>query len=235
MTIPPVLSANEVEQLLTAAKSLRVRVMLSLAYGCGLRAGEVIRLRAGDIDSVQSIIRIVQSKGRKDRLVMLPPCVLALSRQWWLERPANQDACMAPRDRWLFPGRVPGRPITTRQLNRLFHEAAEAGFAVVRPGITAHEVAVAENDVFRKHGYGEYCTSQWTRVRGHGMGLFADTKPHILEDVTTRIDAGMALIVHPNTYHPEVGYLVLGDAVVVTERGAEVLTRTPRELFEVPA
>src|SRR5688572_11964378 len=54
ITIPPVLGADEVEQLLTAAKSLRVRVMLSLAYGCGLRAGEVIRLRAGDIDSSQS-------------------------------------------------------------------------------------------------------------------------------------------------------------------------------------
>ena len=62
------------------------------------------------------------------------------------------------------------------------------------------------------HGLGDYITSEYTRVRGHGMGLFADTKPHILEDVTTRIDAGMTLIVHPNTYHPVVGYMVLGDA-----------------------
>jgi Xaa-Pro aminopeptidase len=72
-------------------------------------------------------------------------------------------------------------------------------------------------------------------VRGHGLGLFCDSKPHILEDVTTPLVPGMALIVHPNTYHPEIGYLVLGDAVVVTEQGAEVLTRTPRELFEVAA
>jgi Xaa-Pro dipeptidase len=49
------------------------------------------------------------------------------------------------------------------------------------------------------------------------------------------LEPGMALIVHPNTYHPEVGYLVLGDAVVVTQSGVEVLCRTPRELFEVPA
>jgi integrase len=46
--------------------------MLALGYGCGLRAGEIVRLRAGDIDSAQMIIRIVQSKGRKDRHVMLP-------------------------------------------------------------------------------------------------------------------------------------------------------------------
>ena len=38
----------------------------------GLRAGEIVRLRAGEIDSAQMIIRIVQSKGRKDRHVMLP-------------------------------------------------------------------------------------------------------------------------------------------------------------------
>ena len=81
------------------------------------------------------------------------------------------------------------------------------------PGVRAADVAQAENDVFRKHGLGEYTTSQWTRVRGHGMGMFADSKPHILEDVDTVLEPGMALIVHPNTYHPEAGYIVLGDAV----------------------
>jgi Xaa-Pro dipeptidase len=115
----------------------------------------------------------------------------------------------------------------------LFREALEAGIAAVRPGATAADVARAENDVFRRHGLGEYTTSKWTRVRGHGLGLFCDSKPHLLEDVDTPLAPGMALIVHPNTYHPDVGYLVLGDAVVVTEQGAEVLCRTPRELFEV--
>jgi Xaa-Pro aminopeptidase len=67
------------------------------------------------------------------------------------------------------------------------------------------------------------------------MGLFADSKPHILEDVDTVLEPGMTLIVHPNTYHPDVGYIVLGDAIVVTEDGAEVLCKTPRQLFEVAA
>jgi Xaa-Pro aminopeptidase len=115
----------------------------------------------------------------------------------------------------------------------LWREAMEAGIATVRPGITAADIAKAENDVFRKHGMGQYTTSEYTRVRGHGMGLFADSKPHILEDVTTRIETGMALIVHPNTYHPVVGYMVLGDGVAVTDGGCEVLTGTPRELFSI--
>jgi Xaa-Pro aminopeptidase len=117
----------------------------------------------------------------------------------------------------------------------LYREAMEAGIAVVRDGVTAADIARAENDVFRREGLGDYVTSEYTRVRGHGMGLFADTKPHLLEGVTTRIDAGMTLIVHPNTYHPAVGYMVLGDAVVVTQDGCEVLTTTPRSLFSVPA
>jgi len=117
----------------------------------------------------------------------------------------------------------------------LYREAMEAGIACVRDGVTAADIARAENDVFRREGLGDYVTSEYTRVRGHGMGLFCDTKPHILENVETRIDDGMTLIVHPNTYHPVVGYMVLGDAVVVTRQGCEVLTQTPRELFQVPA
>jgi len=122
-----------------------------------------------------------------------------------------------------------------RAAHALWRESMEAGIATVRDGVTAADVAKAENDVFRKHGMGQYTTSEYTRVRGHGMGLFADSKPHLLEDVTTPITAGMALIVHPNTYHPVVGYMVLGDGVVVTKDGCEVLTGTPRELFSVPA
>ena len=70
--LPPVLCPEEIKRVLTLATSLKAQAMLTLAYGCGLRAGEVVRLRAGDIDSEQMIIRIVQSKGRKDRNVMLP-------------------------------------------------------------------------------------------------------------------------------------------------------------------
>src|SRR6202007_89740 len=84
--LPPVLSPEEGKRVLTMATSLKARAVLTLAYGWGVRAGEVVRLRAGDIDSEQRIIRIVQSKGRKDRHVMLPAEVLKLLRQWWKGR-----------------------------------------------------------------------------------------------------------------------------------------------------
>jgi len=124
--LPPVLSPEEVKRVLTMATSLKARAMLTLAYGCGLRAGEVVRLRAGNIDSEQMIIRIVQSKGRKDRHVMLPAEVLKLLRQWWKVRPTASNNGVAPEQRWLFPGRSQHQPMTTRQFSRLFKEAANA-------------------------------------------------------------------------------------------------------------
>ena len=134
--LPPVLSPEEVKRVLTMATSLKARAMLSLAYGCGLRASEVARLRACDIDSEQMIIRVVQSKGRKDRNVMLPAEILDLLRQWWKARPKRRDAGVAPERRWLFPGRH--GPLTTRQFGRLFKEATKA--AGLRKAVSLHSL-----------------------------------------------------------------------------------------------
>jgi integrase/recombinase XerD len=132
--LPPVLSPDEVKRVLIMATSLKARTMLTIAYGCGLRAGEVARLRAGDI-----LIRVVQSKGRKDRHVMLPPEILDLLRQWWKARPTKRDTSLAPEQRWLFPsGRSDHHPVTTRQFNRLFKEAAKA--AGLRKTLSLHSL-----------------------------------------------------------------------------------------------
>jgi Xaa-Pro aminopeptidase len=115
----------------------------------------------------------------------------------------------------------------------VYDEALAAGIAAVRPGATAGEVARAQNEVFRRHGLGDYVTSEYTRVRGHGLGLYVDGRPAVLEDVDLVLEPEMALVVHPNTYHPDAGYFVHGDSVRVSADGCEVLTRTPRQLFSV--
>jgi integrase/recombinase XerD len=134
--IPLVMSQDETRRLLAVASSLKVRTLLSLGYGCGLRAGEVVRLKVKDIDRAQNIIRVEQSKGRKDRHVMLSPEMLGLLREWWKARPTCWDAGVPPEERLLFPGRKPGKPITTRQLSRLFHETAAA--AGIKKSVTLH-------------------------------------------------------------------------------------------------
>jgi len=120
-----------------------------------------------------------------------------------------------------------------RRAFAVYDTALEAGIAAARPGATAGDVARAQNEVFRRHGLGEYVTSEYTRVRGHGLGLYVDGRPAVLENVDLLLEPDMTLIVHPNTYHPEVGYFVHGDSLQVTATGCEVVTRTPRMLFSV--
>jgi integrase/recombinase XerD len=122
-----VLSPEEVARLLNAAPGLKYKAALSVAYGAGLRAAEVVSLKVSDIDSKQMIIRVEQGKGRKDRYVMLSARLLELLRAWW--RAARPQG-------WLFPGRNPGQPMTTRQLNRACHAAAQA--AGIETNVSPH-------------------------------------------------------------------------------------------------
>ena len=115
--LPVVLSPDEVARLLAAAPGLKYKAALSVAYGAGLRASEVVSLKVCDIDSRRMVIRVEQGKGAKDRYVMLSPCLLDLLRGWW--RQAQPQG-------WLFPGQNPVNPLTTRQLRRACHGAAEA-------------------------------------------------------------------------------------------------------------
>jgi integrase/recombinase XerD len=152
--IPVVMSADETKRLLAVASSLKARILLSLGYGCGLRAGEVVRLKVKHIDSAQKIIRIEQSKGRKDRNVMLSAETLNLLRQWWKARPSRHDAGTPLQERWLFPSNRRGKPMTTRQLNRLFHEAADA--AGIKKGVTLHAL---------RHSFATHLLERGTDIR----------------------------------------------------------------------
>ena len=133
--IPVVMSQAEVKRLLATARALRFRTMLTVTYGCGLRVSEIVKLRAGDIDSEQNIIRIVQTKGRKDRHVMLPPEALKLLRQWWSERSRKYDAGVPKAERYLFPSRESAH-VSTRHFSRLFYQTAKV--AEIRKHITPH-------------------------------------------------------------------------------------------------
>jgi site-specific recombinase XerD len=114
--LPVVLSPEEVSRFLEAAPGLKYKAAFSVAYGAGLRASEVMSLKPTDIDSKRMVIRVEQGKGRKDRYVMLSPHLLELLRTWWkAARPQG----------WLFPGRDRVQPMTTRQLNRACHAAAD--------------------------------------------------------------------------------------------------------------
>jgi integrase/recombinase XerD len=185
--LPPVLSPEEVKRILSMATSLKARVMLTISYGCGLRAGEVVRLRACDIDSTQMIIRVVQSKGRKDRHVMLPPEVLDLLRQWWKVRPRWYDIGVEPEQRWLFPGRSRHQPLTTRQFSRLFKEAAKA--AGLRKTLSLHSL---------RHSFATHLLERGKDIRviaallGHAKPETTSRYTHVAIGMISKIESPLA-------------------------------------------
>ena len=124
-----ILSPEEVARLLDAAPGLKAKAALSVSYGAGLRASEVVSLKVTDIDSSRQVIRVEQGKGRKDRYAMLSLDLLSLLRAWW--RAGREKGVMLPGG-WLFPGQNPVNPLTTRQLNRMFH-AAKAAAEIDKP------------------------------------------------------------------------------------------------------
>src|SRR6267378_486662 len=130
--VPLVMSPDETKRLLAVASNLKVRMLLSLGYGCGLRAGEVVRLKVKHIDSAQKIIRVEQ----------------------WKARPSRHDAGTPAQERWLFPGNRPGKPMTTRQLSRLFHEAADA--AGIKKAVTLHAL---------RHSFATHLLERGTDIR----------------------------------------------------------------------
>src|SRR5262245_29557567 len=154
LKLPQVLAPEEVKRIITMAPSRKARVMLTIAYGCGLRASEVVRLRVCNIDRAQMIIRLVQSKGRKDRHVMLPEEVLDLLCEWWRERPTSFDMGIASDERWIFPGYGVNEPLTTRQLSRLFHEAVAAAGMTKR--VSLHTL---------RHSFATHLLERGTNIR----------------------------------------------------------------------
>ena len=119
--LPSVLAPDEVLRLLDAAPPGRDRVLLQVAYGCGLRLNELLHLRVGDIDSARMVIHVRQGKGAKDRLVPLSLRLLDELRAYWrLCRPRT----------WLFPGQTADGTMTSSNVQRRF------GRLVRRVGLT---------------------------------------------------------------------------------------------------
>lgn len=107
--MPDVLSREEVEQVLNAVKSLKLRTIMSMAYAAGLRISEALRMRVGDVDSKRMVLHVRGAKGGRDRMVLLSPRLLAMLRDYWKAEHPKGDL--------LFPGRF-GRPVHIDVLRR---------------------------------------------------------------------------------------------------------------------
>jgi len=183
--LPVVLSLEEVTGLIAAADKPQYQAALSVAYGAGLRASEVVALKLGDIDSTRMTLRIEQGKGRKDRYAMLCPVMLERLRAWW--RLGHAKGKLLDRG-WLFPGQNPINPMSTRQLNRICHRAAEA--AGINKRVSMHTL---------RHSYATHLLEQKVDIRiiqvllGHKRlettALYTQVATEVLREVVSPLES----------------------------------------------
>ena len=178
--LPVVLTPDEVARLLDCAPGpgLKYQAAFSAAYGAGLRAAEVVALKVSDIDSARGVLRVEQGKGSKDRNAMLSPQLLEILRDWWRQA--------RPR-RWLFPGRNPANPLSTRQLHRSFHTAAN--LAGIDKKVSPHSL---------RHSFATHLMEQGVDIRviqvllGHAKlettALYAQVATNTIREVESPLD-----------------------------------------------
>ena len=186
--LPVVLSREEVARLIAAAPNPKSQTALSVAYATGLRVSEVVSLKVTDIDSKRMTLRVEQGKGRKDRYAMLSPLLLERLRAWW--RLAHAQGKMLPGG-WLFPGLNPMESLTTRQLNRAVHMAAET--AKINKRVSMHTL---------RHSFATHLLEQKVDIRviqvmlGHKKlettSIYTHVATEILREVVSPLEA-----VHP--------------------------------------
>lgn len=180
--LPVVLSPDEVRRLIEAAGNLKHQTVVSVAYG--LRDSEVVALKVADVDSERMTLRIEQGKGRRDRYAMLSPVLLERRRVWW--RVARAQGKMLDGG-WLFPGLDPLDQLSTRQLNRAIHAAAEA--AHIDKRVSMHTL---------RHSFATHLLEQKVDIRviqvllGHAKlentALYVQVATDLLHEVTSPLD-----------------------------------------------
>lgn len=183
--LPLVLSRDEVTRLISSAGSPKYQAALSVAYGAGLRAGEVVALKVTDVDSARMALRVEQGKGHKDRYAMLSPALLDCLRMWWKTARAEGKILHGG---WLFPGQNPVDPLSTRQLNRAIHAAAD--LARIDKRVSMHTL---------RHSFATHLLEQKVDIRviqtllGHRRlettALYAQVATGLLREVISPLDA----------------------------------------------
>lgn len=125
--LPVVLSQSEISRLLRQINNVKHLAIVQAGYSGGLRISEIARLCVADIDSDRMVINVRQGKGKKDRMVPLSPVLLSVLRQYWLiERPRK----------FMFPGKMPGCPISTSTISAIVHKATRA--AGIKKRVSTH-------------------------------------------------------------------------------------------------
>lgn len=163
--LPNVLSVDEVRSLLSSPGNIKHRAMLSLIYSCGLRRGELLGLKIGDVDSSRHLLHIHQGKGKKDRVIPLSDKILSLLREYYKSHhPVH----------WLFEGTKKGEPYSEKSLESVLKQSAlKAG---IKKPVSLH---------WLRHSYATHLLEAGTDLRyiqvllGHNSSRTTEIYTHV--------------------------------------------------------
>ncbi|OFY67010.1 MAG: hypothetical protein A3H98_08930 [Bacteroidetes bacterium RIFCSPLOWO2_02_FULL_36_8] len=170
--LPQVLSACEVTQIINVLENIKHKCMLSLIYSAGLRRSELLHMKIKDIDSQRMQLRILHSKGRKDRITPLSETALKLLRQYYLK--------YKPKD-YLFEGQQ-GEQYSERSLALVLKNAClKAG---IKKKVNLHML---------RHSYATHLLEGGTDLRyiqellGHKSSRTTEIYTHVSQKAINKI------------------------------------------------
>ena len=111
--LPVIFSREEIQDMLHVTQNTKHRLLLAIAYGAGLRVKEVVSLRVRDLDLLQRLIYVRQSKGNKDRITVFPDSILKDMQEFLTGRSADDFVFLSER----------GGKLTTRTAQKVLENA----------------------------------------------------------------------------------------------------------------
>jgi len=178
--LPKVYAVQEIEQILAGTSNIKHRLILMIAYGCGLRLGELSNLKPSDIDLNRDVITVRQSKGKKDRTIMLDS-VLKPFVSSFMKNNAGKT--------WLFEGQFPGKRISGRTIELIYDHACFKAGIPKKGGI--HTL---------RHSFATHLLEQGTDLRfiqellGHSSSKTTEIYTHVSTSAIGRIRSPLAQV-----------------------------------------
>jgi integrase/recombinase XerD len=173
--LPNVLSKGEVSAILQSLQNLKHRTMLSLIYACGLRRGELLKLKPLQVDSKRHLLIILNAKGNKDRVIPISDKVIAMLREYYkLYKPVK----------WLFEGQNPGEQYSETSLQEVLKGAITK--ARIKKPVTLH---------WLRHSYATHLLEAGTDLRyiqellGHKSSKTTEIYTHVSEKSLLKISS----------------------------------------------
>ena len=173
--LPKVLSSEEVRKMIGSTSNIKHRCIVSLLYSAGLRRSELLHLKVSDIDSDRMLVRVDDSKGKRDRFTLLSEYTLKELRNYWLAyRPKV----------YLFEGATGGR------------YSAESVLKIVRRSATKSNIKKTVTPHMLRHSFATHLLESGTDLR------YIQTLLGLSSSKTTEIYTHVAVQQYRNIVNP---------------------------------